>query len=243
LTIILIAYGEVIWFGGRVTALTFVSFIFMVLSSVIAAWTDVSSVLAGSLPAVGTGVSLNSLQTMAGAVLGLNIGYLWMLLNCLTSAAYVLSMRKKIKATGFSDWDSMFYNNLLSIPILAVFSIITENWGTDNLANNFPVATRNILLTAIAFSGAAAVGISYTTAWCVRTTSSTTYSMVGALNKLPVAASGMIFFDDPITLGSISAISVGFFAGVVYAVAKNNQKKKDRRMQADVIIPLTNRKP
>jgi GDP-mannose transporter len=67
--------------------------------------------------------------------------------------------------------------------------------------------------------------------------------MVGALNKLPVAASGMILFDDPITLGSISAIGVGFFAGVVYAVAKNNQKKTDRRMQADVIIPLTNRKP
>ena len=59
------------------------------LSSVIAAWTDVSSVLAGSLPVVGTGVSLNSLQTMAGAVRGLNVGYLWMLLNCLTSAAYV----------------------------------------------------------------------------------------------------------------------------------------------------------
>lgn len=68
--------------------------------------------------------------------------------------------------------------------------------------------------------------------------------MVGALNKLPVAASGMIFFGDRITLGSISAIGVGFFAGVVYAVAKNNQKKKmDGRMQADVIIPLTNRKP
>lgn len=67
--------------------------------------------------------------------------------------------------------------------------------------------------------------------------------MVGALNKLPVAASGMIFFEDPITLGSISAIGVGFFAGVVYAVAKNNQKKTDGRMQVDVIIPLAIRKP
>jgi GDP-mannose transporter len=67
--------------------------------------------------------------------------------------------------------------------------------------------------------------------------------MVGALNKLPVAASGMIFFDDPITLGSILAIGVGFFAGIVYAVAKNNQKITDRRMQADVTIPFTNRKP
>ncbi|KJA25683.1 hypothetical protein HYPSUDRAFT_37112 [Hypholoma sublateritium FD-334 SS-4] len=242
LTIILIAYGEVIWFGGRVTGLTFVSFIFMVISSIIAAWTDVSSGIADSVPAVGTGASLSNLQTLAGAVQGLNVGYFWMLVNCLTSAAYVLSMRKKIKSTGFSDWDSMFYNNLLSIPVLAVCSIVAEDWGTDNLSVNFPATTRNALLLAIAFSGAAAVGISYTTAWCVRVTSSTTYSMVGALNKLPVAASGMIFFGDPVTTGSVSAIGVGFFSGIMYAVAKTNQKKSEARSQADSIIPLAVRK-
>ncbi|KAF8972620.1 GDP-mannose transporter [Flammula alnicola] len=243
LTIILIAYGEVIWFGGRVTALTFISFILMVISSVIAAWSDVSSSIVDSVPAISTGVSLNALQTVAGVVKGLNVGYFWMLVNCLTSASYVLSMRKRIKSTGFSDWDSMFYNNLLSIPVLAVFSIIVEDWGTENLSKNFPPETRNFLLMAIVFSGAAAVGISYTTAWCVRTTSSTTYSMVGALNKLPVAASGMLFFGDAVTTGSVSAVGMGFFAGIVYAVAKNNQKKMEARMQADAIIPLANRKP
>ena len=66
-------------------------------------------------------------------------------------------------------------------------------------------------------------------------------SMVGALNKLPVAASGMLFFGDPVTLGSISAISVGFFAGVLYAVAKNNQKKSEARHQADSILPMNRR--
>lgn len=45
-------------------------------------------------------------------------------------------MRKRIKITGFSDWDSMFYNNLLSIPILVVFSIILEDWGIENLTRN-----------------------------------------------------------------------------------------------------------
>ena len=45
-------------------------------------------------------------------------------------------MRKKIKGTGFSDWDTMFYNNLLSIPVLAVASIIAEDWGYDNLTRN-----------------------------------------------------------------------------------------------------------
>ena len=62
--------------------------------------------------------------------------------------------------------------------------------------------------------------------------------MVGALNKLPVAASGMIFFGDPITLGSVSAVGVGFFAGLVYAVAKNNQKKAEAGSQPTV-LPMT----
>jgi GDP-mannose transporter len=65
--------------------------------------------------------------------------------------------------------------------------------------------------------------------------------MVGALNKLPVAASGMIFFGDPVTLGSVSAIGVGFFAGLLYAVAKNNQKMEESRLQGDGIIPLASR--
>jgi len=243
LTIILIAYGEVIWFGGRVTGLTFISFILMVISSVIAAWADVTSVFAGSVPANSSGIALDSLQNIAGAVRALNVGYFWMMLNCFTSAAYVLSMRKKIKSTGFSDWDSMFYNNLLSIPVLIICSLIAEDWNYANLDRNFPRDARNFLLFAIAFSGAAAVGISYTTAWCVRVTSSTTYSMVGALNKLPVAASGMLFFGDPVTFGSVSAVGVGFFAGIVYAVAKTNQKQGEARKEADSIIPLANRKP
>ncbi|KAE9400346.1 UDP-galactose transporter [Gymnopus androsaceus JB14] len=243
LTIILIAYGEVLWFGGKVTGLTFVSFIFMVFSSVIAAWSDVSTAMNDAIPNAGMGSGFSSLHDVTGVVQRLNIGYFWMLFNCLASASYVLTMRKRIKATGFSDWDSMFYANLLSIPVLALFSIVAEDWGTENLNRNFPPETRSFLLMAIAFSGAAAVGISYTTAWCVRVTSSTTYSMVGALNKLPVAASGMLFFGDAVTFGSVSAIGVGFFAGLLYAVAKNNQKKTESRMQSEGMIPLATRKP
>jgi hypothetical protein len=76
----------------------------------------------------------------------------------------VLLMRIRIKATGFSDWDSMFYNNFLSIPVLAIFSLVFENWSSDNVVRNFPPETRSLLLSAIAFSGAAAVGISVS-AW------------------------------------------------------------------------------
>jgi len=48
-------------------------------------------------------------------------------------------MRKRIKVTGFSDWETMFYNNVLSVPVLAVLSILVEDWSSDNLARSLSV--------------------------------------------------------------------------------------------------------
>lgn len=48
-------------------------------------------------------------------------------------------MRKRIKVTGFSDWETMFYNNVLSIPVLAVLSIFVEDWSSDNVARSLSV--------------------------------------------------------------------------------------------------------
>lgn len=213
LTIIVIAYGEVIWFGGSVTPLTLASFGLMVISSIVAAWSDISAAISG--------YGLEASATLST----LNAGYLWMAVNCFATAAYVLGMRKRIKLTNFKDFDTMFYNNLLSVPILFVCSLLLEDWSAANVERNFPAASRTSLITAIIFSGLNTVGISYTSAWCVRVTSSTTYSMVGALNKLPIALSGLVFFGDPVTFFSVTAILLGFVAGIVYAVAKMQQSK------------------
>ena len=97
LTIILIAYGEVLWFGGSVTGMSLFSFGLMVLSSVIAAWADIQHALQ----------SFGHASTEASEKIStLNAGYMWMLFNCLCSAAYVLGMRKRIKLTNFKDFDS-----------------------------------------------------------------------------------------------------------------------------------------
>jgi GDP-mannose transporter len=124
-----------------------------VISSVIAAWSDVTTAVTDMPTTV-------DFSTVSDAVRNLNAGYMWMMANCLVSAAYVrspppfhflifertycdngqvLTMRKRIKATGFSDWDSMFYNNTLSVPVLIVFSLVFEDWGTENLARNLCV--------------------------------------------------------------------------------------------------------
>lgn len=97
LTIILIAYGEVLWFGGSVSGMALFSFGLMVVSSIVAAWADISAAL-GSYG--GSAQAAEQLST-------LNAGYIWVLVNCLSSASYVLGMRKRIKLTNFKDFDSM----------------------------------------------------------------------------------------------------------------------------------------
>lgn len=129
----------------------------------------------------------------------------------------------------------MYYNNLLSIPILLVFSLLFEDWSSANVALNFPADNRTWVISAMVISGLSSVFISYTSAWCVRVTGSTTYSMVGALNKLPLAISGLLFFGNPVTLGGCTAIALGFVSGLVYAYAKINEKKTK---EADV-LPMT----
>lgn len=72
--------------------------------------------------------------------------------------------------------------------------------------------------------------------------------MAGALNKLPVAVSGMIFFDAPVTFFSVTAVLIGmiiylddilteqgFTAGLVYAFAKSVQSR-----QTKMVLPTTN---
>ena len=122
----------------------------------------------------------------------------------------------------------MFYNNLLTVPILLVTTFLFEDWSTENINRNFPVETRNNIIFAMVVTGLGTVFISYTSAWCVRVTSGATYSMVGALNKIPIAISGLLFFDAPVTLPSVSAIAIGSASGIVYAVAKIKQSEASK---------------
>ena len=134
----------------------------------------------------------------------------------------------------------MYYNNLLTIPVLILASLIVEDWSSANLASNFPASSRYSMMIGMIYSGMGAIFISYSTAWCIRATSSTTYAMVGALNKLPVAVLGIIFFAAPVTFGSVTAIILGFISGVVYTLAKL-QANKDKSKQQPA-LPLTEKR-
>lgn len=77
-----------------------------------------------------------------------------------------------------------------------------------------------------------AFAISYSTAWSMRVSTSTSYSMVGALNKLPIALSGMIFFSKEralVNVWSIFSVILGFSSGLVYSVSQLREKAINAR--------------
>lgn len=187
------------------------SFAIMVLSSVVAGWSDIRSVD----------------PTDTTDMTQLKPGYIWMALNCLSSAGYVLYMRKRIRHFNFKDFDTVYYNNILSLPVMLAFSLCLESWSSDELSRTFSADVRSALIVAMVLSGVSSFLISYGSAWCVRCTSSTTYSMVGALNKLPVAASGILFLGDPATAGNVFGILLGFLAGLLYSYSKTDQALKN----------------
>ncbi|KAJ1722794.1 GDP-mannose transporter into the lumen of the Golgi [Coemansia erecta] len=200
LTIIAVAYGEKWVFQAAVTPLMLTSFGLMVLSSLVGAWND---------------IAYNGW------------GYFWMSFNCFASATFVIHMRKVIKQVNFKDFDTVYFNNLLTLPIYLVLSVLQENWvGFFSYYSDKANADElSSFVQGMLVSGIAAFAISYCSPWCLRTTSSTTYSMIGALNKLPIALFAMLWFPDPVTAGGVLAVLLGFAAGLVYTHAKNIQKR------------------
>jgi len=63
--------------------------LFQVVSSIIAAWTDITSAMSDAAASGQSGLAASGFTALSGAVQSLNIGYLWMLANCMTSATYV----------------------------------------------------------------------------------------------------------------------------------------------------------
>ena len=102
LTIIVIAYGDHILNSVPITRLMVLAFVLMVCSSLVAAGNDLQFSY---------------------------IGYFWTILNVFSSAYYVLFIRKKIRKLQFREYDTVFYNNMLVLPMFTFLSVFGDQWS------------------------------------------------------------------------------------------------------------------
>jgi GDP-mannose transporter len=102
-------------------------------------------------------------------------------LNCCATAGYLLYMRHASQTVKLCRHGCVFYNNLLSLPLL--FFVIVVNGEILSIPEMLSKTTLDFFLLAT-FSGVIGFSISFTSFWCVGATSATTYAVVGGKWKL-----------------------------------------------------------
>jgi GDP-mannose transporter len=153
-------------------------------------------------------------------------GYLWQLVNCLFTASYSLYLRGvmdrvvglTVNKTRLDEFSMVFYNNLLSLPLI---SVLMWWYGEIDTVMYDPALRNPMFIMAALATALVAFGISFASLWFLSTTTATSYSLVGSLNKIPVALIGLVAFDVPWNLENLASILVGLIAGIVFVKAKS----------------------
>lgn len=149
-------------------------------------------------------------------------GYKWMTINCIVSASYVLYMRFAMKKTQLNEWGMLYYNNVLAIPTLIPLLFKTGEY--PKVFDTFESYTVGFYFTLF-LSGVIGFAISLSSFWAVNATSPTTYSIVGALNKIPLTILGFIIFNTPVDLPGGISIGIALSGGLLYSYTKAKEKQ------------------
>jgi len=147
------------------------------------------------------------------------------LANCGFTSAYALYLRSvmdkavehTVGRTRMDESSMVLYNNLLSLPPLFVlmyaFGELDTLWAQ-------PALYDPAFLSVACLGGLIGFGISYSALWFLSETTATYYSLVGALNKIPVALVGIFVFLEPTNSNNLLSIAIGLGAGVLFVFAK-----------------------
>lgn len=156
-------------------------------------------------------------------------GYVWMSLNCCTTAGYLLYMRYVMGSVRLSKPEMAFYNSLLGLPTILVGAFLM---GELPAAFTAPQMRFAGFLLAVLVSGCFGFFLQLASLWCIFATSPTTYSMVGAFNKVPVAILGVILFNNPLTAKLAVFISMGICGGILFSYIKSREALERRLAKA-----------
>jgi GDP-mannose transporter len=152
-------------------------------------------------------------------------GYFWQMVNSAFTAANMLYLKvvmekvKKYTSNGerLDEFSMVFYNNLLSLPL--IFIVMVMQGELTTLPQQTDLTNPAFLLVA-SLSGLVAFGISFSVLWFLSTTTPTTFSLVGSLNKIPVSFIGLILYESTWSLPNLLSICIGLASGVMFVIAK-----------------------
>ncbi|EIJ88237.1 GDP-mannose transporter [Nematocida parisii] len=191
LTIPIIAAHDALFNNYNITVLTIISFFLVIISSFLGAYSTDKK-------------RKDSISFM---------GIVWMTLNCFSSASYIIRFNQTIRETNISSTLAAWVVNALAFPLILGFFAVE---GTKSIKSS---KIKDLLVIAV--SGIAACCISVSNAQAAYTFSTTTIAVINALNKLPIAASGVIFgFETTGHSLKWIAVFLGVTSSILYAASR-----------------------
>jgi GDP-mannose transporter len=140
-------------------------------------------------------------------------GLFWTFANVFATVAYVLYMKTLLGSVSqeIGRYGPVFYSNLLSLPFFFVPSAVTLPALLRDIAAA-PAGAKACVFLMFSTGGL----MTFAVFWCMRVTSPTTYSVVGSLNKIPLALLGMVIFKHmPSAVGAVG-ICAALSGGMLY---------------------------
>lgn len=203
LAIILTALGDQYLFGKKVTLPMYAAFGLMVVGSY--------------LGSVG-----DRWVTAAGVF--------WTFMNIFFTVAYVLYMKRLLGDVSreIGRYGPVFYNNLLSLPFLLPSCIATLPELGAAIVDSSAGAKLCLLLMILVGSV-----MTFASFWCMKVTSPTTYSVTGALNKIPLAVMGVFIFGHVPSAVGWTGIVVALSGGLWYTLLNRPPPKPKELPQDD----------
>jgi GDP-mannose transporter len=158
-------------------------------------------------------------------------GYFWQIVNSAFTAANMLYLKvvmEKVKnytsnGERLDEFSMVFYNNLLSLPL--IFLVMVFQGELKTLPDQ-PDLYNPAFLFVASLTGLVGFGISFSVLWFLSTTTPTTFSLVGSLNKIPVSLIGLLLFETGISLPNLASVLVGLCSGVMFVIAKQREAAK-----------------
>lgn len=144
------------------------------------------------------------------------VGYGWMVANCVFTSLYCLYMRQIGSSLNLPKFGIVYYNNLLSAAMLLPYCLVTSEFHTSIVGSLW---NKDFLLPNL-FAGLVGFCLNFAALWCVSSTSTITYAIVGTLNKIPIILLGLYLFDVQITEEGITFMTMAMLGGFVYAFSK-----------------------
>lgn len=156
------------------------------------------------------------------------VGYVLIALNCVLTAAYLVSINVTGKETGLNSFGLMFYNNVVSLPVLLVASLLT---GELRQALHSPDLGKMWFLISFIASASLAFLLNYAIFLCTTVNSALVTSVTGQMKTILTTVIGLFMFGDVIiTVTNSFGLLLGVLGSVWYSYIKYAQQQAKARV-------------